>query len=166
MIKRQETALLPVRTLIGLWEVSTGPLRMFGVCACVCQGFDFLAASLSLSLLKTEVSPWLRLLLVTGRQLLSPPFSLSVSPSSVVRMKETQGKSSLCLPPPPTATPPTIPIPQPPAVSKPLPHPHISVFHPMMLAVRQIDTPSPIVSTLSCKFVTSSSFWGDGGGDS
>lgn len=132
-------------------------------CVCMCvSGFRF-SCSIPLSPLKTEVSPWLRLLLVTGRQLLSPPFSLSVSPSSVVRMKETQGKSSLCLPPPPTATPPTIPIPQPPAVSKPLPHPHISVFHPMMLAVRQIDTPSPIVSTLSCKFVTSSSFWGDGG---
>lgn len=94
---------------------------------------------------------------------LSSLFSLSVSPSSVVRMKETQGKSSLCLLPPPT-TPPTIPVPPPPVVSEPLPHPHISVFHPMTLAVRQIDTPSPIVSTLSCKFVTSSSFWGDGGG--
>lgn len=127
-------------------------------CVCVCvSGFRF-SRSVPLSLLKTEVSLWLRLQLVTGRQLLSPPFSLSVFPSSVVRTMETQGKSSLCLPPPPTATPPTIPVPQPPAASRPLPHPHISVFHSMMLAVRQIDTPAPVVSTLSCKFVTSSSF--------
>lgn len=74
---------------------------------------------------------------------LSSLFSLSVSPSSVVWMKETQGKSSLCLLPPPTTTPPTIPVPPPPVVSEPLPHPHISVFHPMTLAVRQIDTPLP-----------------------
>lgn len=117
------------------------------VCMCVCQRFDFLAAPPSL--LKAEVSPWLRLPSVTGQQLLSLVPFLCLSLSSVVRMKETQGKSSLCLLPPPTTTPPTIPIPQPPAVSKPLPHPHISVFHPMTLAVRPIDTPPPQLSLLS-----------------
>lgn len=141
---RQEPALLPVRTLIGWWEVSTGPLRMFCVCACVCQCFDFLAASPSL--LKAEVSPWLRLPSVTGQQLLSRPFSLSLSlPLQWSGWRKLRGNHHYVYShlPPPTTTPPTISVPPPPAVSEPLPHPHISVFHPMTVAVRQMDTPLP-----------------------
>lgn len=131
------------------------------MCVRVCQGFDFLAASLSL-----EDGGVAMVKVAAGDRTaaaLSSLFSLCLSLFS----GPDEGNSGEIITMfTPTATPPTIPVPQPPAVSKPLPHPHISVFHPMMLAVRQIDTPSPIVSTLSCKFVTSSSFWGDGGGDS